>query len=131
MKHQISACIIARPGQLREGLQILLKAIPQIELICEVEDISLALALQQHHHPTIALLDCDPYGTSVLNTVQHIKALWPQTCCIALVEHEQEHQAALAAGADVVLVKGVLATTLLTTIERLVCQHEALNREIL
>lgn len=123
MTSTLCACIIAPPGQLRDGLHVLLRAIPQIEVVCAVDDIATALALGDTTCPTIALLDCDGQSHAMIATLAQLKANWSHTRCIALVDHEQQSHTATVAGADVVLVKGMLATRLFTTIEDLVRQQ--------
>ena len=54
--------------------------------------------------------------------ILHKVTRWPQTRSIVLVGNEQEHRLDNAAGADVALMKGVLAAKLLATVEELLHQ---------
>jgi DNA-binding NarL/FixJ family response regulator len=77
------------------------------------------------HSPVLVLLDFDLSSSDVLAVaLKQIKATWPQSQCIALVHNEQEYQLAKAAGADVVLMKGVPATQLFAIVKELLSRPE-------
>jgi DNA-binding NarL/FixJ family response regulator len=119
------ALIVAKPSQFREGLQAMLTSIPQIKQVSQVDDAPSALRMVAQHYPALVLLDFDLSSSDVLAvTLKQIKATWPQSQCIALVHNEQEYQMAKAAGADVVLMKGVPATKLLTIVKDLLSRPE-------
>lgn len=107
------ALIVAKPSQFREGLQAMLTSIPQLKRVSQVEDGPSALRMAAQDYPTLVLLEFDRSSRDVLAaTLEQIKARWPQSQCIALVHNEQEYQLAEAAGADVVLMKGIPAPKL-------------------
>ncbi len=123
MDSQTSALIIARSGQLRESLLVLLRAIPQIERIDQADDALSAVSLRPEVHPNLVLCDFDLPLDEALTMLNLIKARWPQSRCVALVEDERARQAAAVVGIDVVLTKGVLAARLLETIEGLLAKE--------
>jgi len=108
--------VIARPGQLRDSLLVLLKAVPRIGRVEQADDVASALAMSHELCPALVLVECDGPGDEILSP---IKAAWPQARCVALADSEQACRDAESAGADAVLVKGVLAARLLATIEDL------------
>ena len=112
-----SALIVADSDQLRDSLLILLRAIPGIEVIHQVNDGPSALTLSAGLDPTVVVLDYDLSRKGGAKTLGRIKAKRPQARFVALVDSEQQVQRAEAAGADVVLMKGVRAARLLDTIE--------------
>lgn len=114
-----SALIVADSPQLRDSLLILLRAVPGIEAIYQANDVSSALSTSPELEPTLVLLDYDLAKNGVATTWGQIMAQRPQTRFVALVDSEQQMQQAERAGADVVLMKGVLAARLLETIEGL------------
>lgn len=114
--------IVARPGSLRDGLQALMAAIPQIGIVDEANDISSAWRTALQHRPTLVVLDSDTAGGEIWLAVRRAKALWPQAECIFLADDVQQHQAAEAAGADAALLKGFPAARLVATIVRLLHQ---------
>lgn len=114
---QTCALVVARPGQLRDGLQTLLKAVPQIAVVCQAHDTGSLGALPIEPCPALVLLDFDLPPSEAVAALRQIKARWPHLRAIALVDNAQEHQIATDTGADVVLLKGVRATRLLAIIE--------------
>jgi DNA-binding NarL/FixJ family response regulator len=122
MSQRVSALIIARPGHLRDGLQTLLQAVPEIALIQQA-DVWNAFT-DAYHRPSLVLLDIDPQAPDTVALLQQIKRHWPQTSCIALVDSEQDLPREQLAGADVTLLKGVLASRLFDAINDLLAHRE-------
>lgn len=122
MDGQSSALIISKPGQLRDGLQTLLQTIPALGSIEQAHDCSTTLKMIANHptcYPALILLDLDYPEPETLAILRQIKARWPQIRWVALVNDEHEQHAVESIGVDVVLMKGVLATRLITIIEDL------------
>lgn len=117
MSRLISALIIAKPGQLRDGLQTLLMTIPQIGTVYQADSGTVVFASTATHAPGLVLLDFDLPTDDAAMTLQQIKERWPYTRCIALVDNADDHTAAGTVGAEIVLFKGVLATRLVAIIE--------------
>lgn len=114
-----SALIVANPGPWRDGLQATLMEISQIKTIYLASDASPALLVVSTHRPALVLLDASLPGEEVCPLVEWLRAKWPQTTCLALVDDNQQRGKAKAAGADAVLVKGCPATVLFETLESL------------
>ena len=113
----LSALIVARSARIREGLVVLLRAIPQIVCIEQADGIPLATLECPERVPHLLLYDFESGQGETGETLRGAKIRWPQTRCVALVEHSSSQAKALAAGADVVLTKGILAADLLAAIE--------------
>ncbi|MBC8263420.1 MAG: response regulator transcription factor [Anaerolineales bacterium] len=112
--------IAAPPGWWRDGLQAIVRAMPQIQGVDRADDGPSALRMMAEHAPAVVLLDTDLFGNEVSEVLRQIKAKWPQTRCIVLMtSHSQQLRAVNQAGADAVLVKGFLTTTLIETLEKL------------
>lgn len=125
IKRDTTALIVAKPSQFREGLQAILTAIPQIKQVSQVDDAPSALKMAAQHDPALILLDFDLSSRGVLAaTLEQIKATWPHSQCIALVHNEPEDQIAKAAGADVVLMKGIPAAKLFAIVKELLSRTE-------
>lgn len=125
IRPETMALIVAKPSQLREGLQAMLTSIPQLKQVSQVDDVPSALRMVARHSPALVLLDFDLSSSDLLAvTLKQIKATRPQSQCIALVHNEQEYQLAKTAGADVVLMKGVPATQLLAIVKELLSRPE-------
>jgi DNA-binding NarL/FixJ family response regulator len=120
-----SALIVAKPGPLRDSLQALIAAMPQIEAAYEVNDLASALEITVTCCPTLVLLDCGLNGGDSWMVVRRAKAKWPEARCVFLANDAQQHQEAEAAGADAVLLKGFPAAGLVATIVGLLPQQVA------
>lgn len=118
MESQTSALIISRSVQLREGLLVLLRALPQVEQIYQEDDGDSALMMDRQIHPSLVLLDHDSSQTDVRATLGRIRAAWPRARAVVLLDDEQDRRGVEAAGADAVLVKGVLAAKVIEMIDR-------------
>jgi len=117
-----SVLIIARPSQLRASLQVLLTTIPQIERIDLVDSGPAALALSAEVLPTLVLLDLNSPDDQTAATLKQLKAKWPHSQYIVLVDKEPGKQLTRSAKAEVILIKGVPAAKLLAAIEALLSQ---------
>ncbi len=116
---QLSALIVARSAQFRESLVVLMRAIPQIGRVEQADSIISALSEHVGQVPDLILCDFEAVQNEMVETLYRVKARWSSSRCVVLVDDEGARQAAEAAGADVVLTKGVLAARLLETVESL------------
>lgn len=114
-----SALVVARPGNLLDGLIALLESIPAIERIHQANNGSVALALTTKLRPALVLLDFDLPDGGLVGTLRQIKRKHAKTKCVVLVDSRMEQSLGEAAGADAVLVKGALAQTLIAVVEGL------------
>jgi DNA-binding NarL/FixJ family response regulator len=118
--------IIVKPGHLRNGLQSLLRTIPQIEILAESHDPSILLKTNEELHPELILVEAclmdDPHWSAIAK----IKANRLSTKVIVLTENEHQGQTAQKAGADFYLLKGFPATELAQLIENLLI-HDSPN----
>jgi len=124
-KNCTSALIVAKPGPLRDSLQALMAAMPQIETAYEVSDLASSAEVTFACGPTLVLLDCGLNGGDTWMAVRRAKARWPQARCVFLANDVQQQQEAEAAGADAVLLKGFPAARLVATMVRLLPQQVA------
>jgi DNA-binding NarL/FixJ family response regulator len=111
--------IVAPPSRLRDGLQAMVRAMPQIEDTVQADNGPAALRMLTEHPLALVLLDADLPGEEAWTVLRQIKARWPQTRCLVLVSNDQPRQIANKYGADAVLVKGFTGTTLTETIAKL------------
>ena len=109
--------LIAKPGHLRNGLQSLLRTIPQIEILAESNDPSILLKMNDDLQPELILVDGGLIDEDDWSAISKIKADWSATKVLVLTENDQQGQAAREAGADFYLLKGFRATELAQLIE--------------
>ncbi len=115
----VLALIAAKPGRLRDSLRALLTAIPQIDVVNQVDEGPLALKMVTQFHPTLVLLDSNLPSSEIQSTLKRIKGELPQPRCIVLVDNDQQQCDANNSGADAVLVKGFSVANLFGTVEKL------------
>ena len=113
------ALVITKPGHLRNGLQSLLRTIPQIEIIAEAQDTSVLLKMSEEVHPELIFIDASIIDETNWTAITKQKAEWPQTKILVFTENDQQGQGAKEAGADFVLPKGFPAAELVNLIENL------------
>jgi len=113
-----SVLIVAPPGRLRDALQVLVRAVPQIGHTVQAND-ALAVLSAAELSPALVLLDADLPGNEAWTVLRQIKAQWPQTRCIVLANNGQQSQIANVHGADAVLAKGFTVTTLTAIVAKL------------
>jgi DNA-binding NarL/FixJ family response regulator len=123
MKNHASALIIARPGRLRDGLQTVLAAMPQIETVDRADDLRSALRMAAEHQPALVLLNTDLINGQTRETLEQIRAKSSGARCIVLADDVQQQQRAKAVGADDVLLRGFSVTELFASVDRLLRQQ--------
>jgi DNA-binding NarL/FixJ family response regulator len=114
----VSLLLVARPGRMREGLQALLRTIPEIEIVGQADFESQTLPLISQQQPALVLLDSSLAFREMLPALIQIKGEYPRTRCIVLVENAQQQSAAREAGADTTLITGFSAEVLHAAIDQ-------------
>lgn len=116
--------IVARPGRLGDALRALVATIPQLEIVGQVEDSSIAVNMVIERQPTLVLMDSSLPDNEVRVMLGHIKAKRPQTRCIVLANTVEQQHRAKSAGADEVLLRGFPTMNLLRAIDKLRSRQE-------
>lgn len=117
---------------LREGLSLLLKSQPDMDVVAEACDGVKALDAVRSHHPDLLLIDIAMPKMNGLDTTRQITKNFPETKVIVLSRYEKEayvHQA-LDAGAQGYVVKGAPSTELLEAIRSVVVGKYYLSSEV-
>jgi len=117
------ALIVARPGHLWNGVQSLLRTLPEIEIIAEIKCPEVLLKMGSEMQPDIILLDASLFGENIRNAITKISREWSHAQCVVLVEDSQHLQAVYEAGADLVVSQGFPAAKLVAAIEELLSTH--------
>ena len=117
------ALIVAKPGHLWDGVQSLLRTLPEIEIIAEIKCPAVLLKMSSEMQPDLILLDASLLGEEIWKAITKINEEWSHTQCVVLVEDNQHHRALYDAGADLVVPQGFPATKLVAAIEELLSAH--------
>jgi len=131
MDQHVHVLIANREVHPRRGLQALLAAWPQIEVVGAAANGVEAVQLVEKCRPDVALMDIPmpvpalsgAEGVDGLEAIRLIKSRWPQVRIVVLTMYTARRAAALAAGADAFLLKGCPAQDLLDAI----ASHAALR----
>jgi DNA-binding NarL/FixJ family response regulator len=90
----------------RQGLQALLARWPDVVCIGEAANGQEGMELVAEQRPDAVLMDIRMRGMDGLEATRRIKSQWPEVRVIVLTLGAEYEDEALAAGADVFLVKG-------------------------
>ncbi len=111
--------IVARPSRIRDSLRALLKTLPQVELIEQVDDTTSALRALVSSHPALVLLGADLSEIDIFIISEQVKTDRSQSYCVALVDTGERQVLAAASGADQVLLTSMPVIEFLAAVERL------------
>jgi DNA-binding NarL/FixJ family response regulator len=104
--------LAAKPGSLRDGLDALLYATPEVQLVAHANDTNAALTFCQQHPTKLIILEVRPGDRDLLGNVPELKELNPRGQVIAMIHEEKDREPAEASGADIVLTSGMRAAKL-------------------
>lgn len=105
MSRQTRVLIADDQRPTRRGLQALLSQIPGIAWAGEARDGGEAVELAADLRPDIVLMDVRMPGMDGLEATRRIKRQWPDVKVIVLTMYAEYQEQALAAGADIFLLK--------------------------
>jgi DNA-binding NarL/FixJ family response regulator len=114
--------VIAKPGPVREGLQAVLSAIPNMEAAESACFGPTILDQLKSLEPDLVIMGPSLSVDEASVIVWESKKQWPGTCCIAIVNSPREQYVLEAAGADAVLIEGSPAALLSAAIKALLAQ---------
>ena len=128
MKERITVLIIAKPGQVRDGLRALLHAIPGVDVVDRPCDGMLNADLLAEYNPALILVDCNLVDTRTLDALRRLKTQNTEIRFLVLVEDVEQRQLAQDTGFDHVLIKGASAEKLTRTIRELLTHKSKVRR---
>lgn len=130
MSETTHVLVVAKPGRLRDSLQVFLASLPGIAAVRAMEDASDALRCITDRAPDMVILDMSVSDDGGRALLHEIKRAWPMTRAIAVAEDLEQQSRAVGAGADAALLRGFPTRQLSETIDALVAtnQRQAANR---
>ncbi len=105
MKRRVRVLIADAQRPTRQGLRALLALSPQVEVVGEAADGQESVDLVAECQPDVVLMDMQMPVMDGLEATRRIKSQWPGVRVIALTLYPKYRDEALAAGADVFLLK--------------------------
>ena len=112
--------LAVKPGPLRDGLDALLYATPEVQLVAHANDTDACLLFCQQHPTNLLILEVRPGDRGLLAKIPDMKALCPQGQVVALIHNENDRKPAEASGADLVLTSWMRAAKLKQVITEIV-----------
>ena len=112
--------LAVKPGPLRDGLDALLYAISEVQLVAHANDTDAVLQFCQQHPADLVILEIKPGEREILAEVPYMKALCPQGQIVSLIHEERDRGPAETAGVDIVLTIGIRASKLKQMISKLI-----------
>ena len=122
-KERLTILIATASEPLQHGLHGLLNMVPRVQTINQVGDVASIQRAMAECHPALVLLDAGLSGNGVATVVRMIKTERAKIHCLVLADDVQQQQEAKSAGADVALLKGVLASELFEIVEWLLSKE--------
>ena len=103
----------------RHGLQSILRAYSDMELVGEAANGQEAIAMSEQVQPDVILMDAQMPVMDGVEATRHIKERWPSIKVLFLTVHSSYVEAAMAAGADGHLMKDCRRQELVQTIREM------------
>jgi len=99
--------LVIKPGPLRDGLDALLYAMPEVKLVVQANDADASLDFCRQGTTDLVILEVRPGERDLVAKVPDMVALCPQVKVIALIHDEEDREPAETAGVDSVLSVGM------------------------
>jgi len=116
MGNVVRVAIVDDQQPARLGLRALLALIPQIEVVGEASNGQEALQMVATEQPDVVLMDIEMPVMDGLAATQIITCQWRAVKVVTITAHPKYRTAAIAAGADAFLLKGIAIDLLLDAI---------------
>ncbi len=119
MNSPMPLLLVASPGRKSEGLQAILRTIPEIEIVGQADHVYQTMAMIAQHQPSLILIDSSLTTEDILPALAQIKGGYPRTRCIVLVDNIKQQSASREAGADCALITGFSTQALHEAIDQI------------
>ena len=111
--------IAAKPSRMRGSLHTLLRTVPGIGAIAQADNSAAAVHMTCACPHALIVLDTNLPGATLSDVLREIRAEGVHSRCLVLVADAHQRRCAIAAGADVALLKGYTAAQLFEAVEKL------------
>jgi DNA-binding NarL/FixJ family response regulator len=116
------------PVWLQDALAVLLKSERDVKLIACTASVQTLLLLSLDQVPDLVIFQVAEQDDRASNQVKQIKAVWPASRCLVVVDHSGQQGLMRETGADEVMLKGILPQKLLATIFRTATNNDCRTR---
>jgi DNA-binding NarL/FixJ family response regulator len=122
--------IVAGGGPLRDSLHALMAALPQVNVICETDDIAEALHIISQHSTDLALVGDDIPADELWVFLRMIRKRSPRTLRLIFADTVGRKTEMEAPGAEAVFLRGTTPIELVAEIERMLAVRGAASRPL-
>ena len=114
------AVAIVAPQWLQDGLAVVIKTIPRLQLVACTGSIHVLLSLDLEHAPELVVLAVDLQVAKARDQIRQVKFIYPRARYLALIQEPAQNTDVRAAGADETLLQGASAEQFCAVVNRLI-----------
>jgi DNA-binding NarL/FixJ family response regulator len=118
---------IVAPQWLQDGLAVVIKSIPHLQLVACTGSINTLLLIDLERSPDMVVLTVEIKDTRDNHPIRQVKFVYPQARCLVLIQDVGQSASARAAGADEMLLAGASADQFRRAVQRLVFRDPLSN----
>jgi len=117
LNNRLVILLVSPPGNLQIGLQALIKAHLEVDVLA-IGDISSLFSVIEKQKPDLVILDQDTQKVDAPQIVKEITARWSKMRVFVLVNDDEGHDSFLGMGADWIVTKGIPGLKLIDEIKK-------------
>ena len=119
MGKNLQIIVISQPGIYRNGLLALLKAIPQVDDVCVIDDINFIDQVPDNFQPQAVIVEEHGIQEELLGTMSTIAETWPTSTRIVVTDRFSQLKQIETSGVDFLVINNVTAGRLRILIENI------------
>jgi len=119
MGKQLQIIVISQPGNYRNGLLALLRAIPQVDDVCVIDDINFIDQVPEKFQPHAVIVEEHGIREELLDTIRTIADTWPKSSRIVFTDRFSQLKPIETSGVDFLVINNVTAGRLRILIENI------------
>lgn len=119
------AVAIVAPQWLQDGLAVVIKTVPRLQLVACTGSIHILLSLDLEHAPDLIVLAVDVQDTKARDQIRQVKFVYPRARYLVLIQEPAQNAGVRAAGADETLLVGASAEQFYSIINHLITLYRA------
>jgi len=130
MGKQLQIIVISQPGNYRNGLLALLRAIPQVDDVCVIDDINFIDHVPDDFHPQAVIVEEHRTREELLETIRSIADTWPTSSRIVFTYRFSHLKQIETSDVDFLVINNVTAGRLRILIENIADREYLLSGKI-
>jgi len=119
MGKQLQIIVISQSGNYRNGLLALLRAIPQVDDVCVIDDINFIDQVPDNFQPQAVIVEEHGTQEELLETIRTIADTWPTSTRIVFTDRFSQLKQIETSGVDFLVINNVTAGSLRILIENI------------